>query len=40
MRELVKVEAYLQIFKCVPIYVHGCCGKWEDGYPLTAYLTN
>ena len=27
MRELVIVEAYLQIFKCVFIYLHDCYGK-------------
>ena len=22
-------EFYLQIFKCVSLWIHGCCGKWE-----------
>ena len=22
-------EIYLQIFKCVSFWLHGCCGKWE-----------
>ena len=22
-------EVYLQIFKCVSFWLHGCCGKWE-----------
>ena len=24
-------EVYLQIFKCVFFWLHGCCGKWEGG---------
>ena len=24
-------EVYLQIFKCVSFWLHGCCGEWEDG---------
>ena len=24
-------EVYLQIFKCVSFWLHGCCGKWEGG---------
>ena len=24
-------EAYLQIFKCVSFWLHGCCGVWEGG---------
>ena len=22
-------EVYLQIFKCVSFWLHGCCGEWE-----------
>ena len=25
-------EVYLQIFKCVSFWLHGCCGEWE-GWP-------
>ena len=24
-------EIYLQIFKCVSFWLHGCCGEWEGG---------
>ena len=24
-------EVYLQIFKCVSFWLHGCCGEWEGG---------
>ena len=24
-------EVYLQIFKCVSFWLHGCCGEWEVG---------
>ena len=24
-------EVYLQIFKCVYFWLHGCCGEWEGG---------
>ena len=24
-------EVYLQIFKCMSLWLHGCCGKWEGG---------
>ena len=24
-------EVYLQIFKCVSFWFHGCCGEWEGG---------
>ena len=24
-------EVYLQIFKCVSFWLHGCCGAWEGG---------
>ena len=29
-------EVYLQIFKCVSFWLHGCCGKWEgkDSKPV------
>ena len=23
-------EVYLQIFKCVSFWLHGCCGEWES----------
>ena len=26
-------EVYLQIFKCVSFWIHGCCGEWE-GEPV------
>ena len=26
-------EVYLQIFKCVSFWLHGCCGEWE-GWPV------
>ena len=25
-------EVYLQIFKCVSFWLHGCCGEWEGGH--------
>ena len=25
-------ENYLQIFKCVSFWLHGCCGEWEGGH--------
>ena len=24
-------EVYLQMFKCVSFWLHGCCGEWEGG---------
>ena len=24
-------EVYLQFFKCVSFWLHGCCGEWEGG---------
>ena len=24
-------DVYLQIFKCVSFWLHGCCGEWEGG---------
>ena len=24
-------EIYIQIFKCVSFWLHGCCGEWEGG---------
>ena len=32
-------EVYLQIFKCVSFWLHGCCGEWEGG-PVNRLTTH
>ena len=33
-------EVYLQIFKCVSFWLHGCCGEWEGGPVNQVYNTS
>ena len=33
-------EVYLQIFKCVSFWLHGCCGEWEGGPVNQVYHTS